>query len=346
IILGSVVIPPTRTLTVAFTGEGTGTVTISGSITCTSTSSYDFFAGTSLTLTATPSGSSIFVGWSGGGCSGTGPCQITLTENTTIYADFYVPPRRNYLIGWYRFNEGSGSIVYNHATDGSSGGGPLPNLTVVQNDGVFWSFLPGFGSTRDIFYGVGDGLVDFAWANPNRVLGSGGTSFSLGVFLRSKSSGYPVDAHGGLLSVWASHDGSGTADTRFDNDAIYGTLPVRRYVRIGYSHYLWWPGSAELAGRWHFYFVNNNGKFWAVRPEGDRVFLMNVDLNQTLNYRWMFAGVLYVNSSTNPTLGYSPGGGSYADWIIYNGTTLTDSEWAKWYDALRGRYGMAPRSGW
>jgi len=33
-------------------------------------------------------GGSVFVGWSGGGCSGTGQCQVTLGANTTVTATF------------------------------------------------------------------------------------------------------------------------------------------------------------------------------------------------------------------------------------------------------------------
>lgn len=84
--------PPTRTLTVTFSGNGWGWVIISGSIKFAFESSYDFLEGTVLTLTAEPHESSYFMGWSGGGCSGTEACIITLNEDTVVNADFWSPP--------------------------------------------------------------------------------------------------------------------------------------------------------------------------------------------------------------------------------------------------------------
>src|SRR5262245_18369799 len=49
--------------------SGTGAVISSGT----------FASGTTVTLTATPATGSTFTGWSGGGCSGTGTCTVTLT---------------------------------------------------------------------------------------------------------------------------------------------------------------------------------------------------------------------------------------------------------------------------
>src|SRR5206468_11466198 len=45
--------------------------------------------GTVVTLTAAPAADSTFEGsWSGGGCTGTGPCTMTLTAATTVTAHF------------------------------------------------------------------------------------------------------------------------------------------------------------------------------------------------------------------------------------------------------------------
>lgn len=77
------------TLQVNKSGTGTGTVASSpSSISCGSTCSASFSSGTVLTLTATPSSGSAFVGWSGGGCSGTGNCTLTVSANTTVTATF------------------------------------------------------------------------------------------------------------------------------------------------------------------------------------------------------------------------------------------------------------------
>src|SRR5262249_59912690 len=48
--------------------------------------------GPAVTLTATPAAGAVFAGWSGGGCSGTSPCAVTLTAATTVTATFTLQP--------------------------------------------------------------------------------------------------------------------------------------------------------------------------------------------------------------------------------------------------------------
>lgn len=77
------------TLQVTRNGTGSGTVTSHPSgINCGSSCSKSFSTGTTVTLTATPAAGSTFAGWSGGGCSGTGPCTTQLGSNTTVTATF------------------------------------------------------------------------------------------------------------------------------------------------------------------------------------------------------------------------------------------------------------------
>ncbi len=79
------------TLTLIKTGYGSGTVISSPSgINCGSTCSYDFNDGASVVLTADSIDVGTFSGWSGGGCSGTVPCTVSMSEDITVYADFYI----------------------------------------------------------------------------------------------------------------------------------------------------------------------------------------------------------------------------------------------------------------
>jgi hypothetical protein len=78
---------PSLTASKSGTGDGTVTSTPPG-INCGSTCRADFTMGTNVTLTASADAGSTFTGWSGGGCSGTGPCTIPLNSDTTIGASF------------------------------------------------------------------------------------------------------------------------------------------------------------------------------------------------------------------------------------------------------------------
>ena len=82
----------TFTLTVTMTGDGTGTITASPAITCTGTTCTGTYPySTQVTLTAAPVSPSTFTGWTGGGCSGTSSCVVTVTADTSVSASFDSP---------------------------------------------------------------------------------------------------------------------------------------------------------------------------------------------------------------------------------------------------------------
>jgi hypothetical protein len=86
--------PATYQLTVNAGGDGSGTIRGS-SIDCypqdgkpVGPCEITENAGNTVTLTATADQGSVFTGWSGGGCSGTGACTVTLSSNVTVTASF------------------------------------------------------------------------------------------------------------------------------------------------------------------------------------------------------------------------------------------------------------------
>lgn len=80
---------PTRTLTVTKAGSGVGRIISSpAGIDCGPACSGAFPAGSSVVLSALASPGSVFVGWTGAGCQGTGACTVALGADTTVTAAF------------------------------------------------------------------------------------------------------------------------------------------------------------------------------------------------------------------------------------------------------------------
>jgi len=81
------------TLSVGKAGTETGLVTSSpAGINCGVDCSEPYNFGSVVTLTATPDAGSTFAGWSGGGCSGTGTCQVTMNSVVSVTATFTSAP--------------------------------------------------------------------------------------------------------------------------------------------------------------------------------------------------------------------------------------------------------------
>ena len=84
----------TYLLNVSIGGTGTGSVSGNG-IACPGDCSETLSHGTVETLTALAGTGSTFSGWSGGGCSGTGTCVVTMTAPTNVTATFTI---NSYLV--------------------------------------------------------------------------------------------------------------------------------------------------------------------------------------------------------------------------------------------------------
>jgi predicted lipoprotein with Yx(FWY)xxD motif len=113
--------PTQHTLSVNTAGAGHGTVQSSpaGIESCSSTCSQAYDDGTVVTLTATPAAYSTFAGWSGGECSGTGACQVTISAETSITATFAVATYGSE----YSYGYGSPSGGYGGGVAGGGGSG-------------------------------------------------------------------------------------------------------------------------------------------------------------------------------------------------------------------------------
>ena len=79
----------TKTLTVSRSGNGSGRVTSApAGIDCGSDCSQAYSLFSVIRLHAAAATGSLFTGWSGGGCSGTSDCFVTMSDAQTVAADF------------------------------------------------------------------------------------------------------------------------------------------------------------------------------------------------------------------------------------------------------------------
>jgi alpha-tubulin suppressor-like RCC1 family protein len=139
-------------LTVIGSGTGSGSVTSDvGGISCSITAgsangscSASFNGGTSVMLTATPVSGHTFAGWSGA-CSGTGNCQVTMTQVQSVTASFTA----------------GGSIVFAQVTAGGEHTCGLTNTGVAQcwGDNRFGQLGDGTTQVRLVPTPVSGGLT-------------------------------------------------------------------------------------------------------------------------------------------------------------------------------------------
>ena len=95
-------------LNVNKSGTGSGTVTSNpAGISCGSDCSESFAYNTMVTLTASATSPSTFAGWSGGGCSGTGTCTISMSSTQSVMATFNAPGNQTLTVT----KTGSGTVT-------------------------------------------------------------------------------------------------------------------------------------------------------------------------------------------------------------------------------------------
>jgi hypothetical protein len=99
-----------RALRVVKTGNGTGLVTSTpGGINCGNDCNEFFTQGTVVALTPSASVNSTFAGWSGGGCSGTGACSVTMDSAKSVTAAFMGPQKLT--VTKQRVSNGTGTVA-------------------------------------------------------------------------------------------------------------------------------------------------------------------------------------------------------------------------------------------
>jgi hypothetical protein len=141
-----------RRLTVAVAGNGQGAVAgspagIDGTIECGDRCAAHFPRGTPVTLTASPAAGSVFSGWDGGGCSGTGPCTVAMSGDTPVTATFSlagsVSPTLTLELNGSAFGAGQTMTVTATLTPGSSPMAVDAYIVLQLPGGDMLSIMPG-----------------------------------------------------------------------------------------------------------------------------------------------------------------------------------------------------------
>jgi hypothetical protein len=145
-----------KTLSVTKSGTGTGTVVSEpAGITCGSDCAETYNTPVFVTLTATADMGSIFTGWAGGGCGGTGTCAVAMDATKAITATFAdIPPTGTITIdGGVEFT-GSSTVTLNLNASDSNG---ISQMQFSGNNSD-WSAPEPFSATKNWTLSPGDGL--------------------------------------------------------------------------------------------------------------------------------------------------------------------------------------------
>jgi len=320
-------------LRVTKSGTGTGIVTsdLVPGINCGSDCYVFFVDGITVVLTATPDAGMSFSAWSGDG-TGLVTRSVLMNGNKVVNAEFSSVPLNDYLIGWYKNDDGSGLFVKNYATNGVLGGGLLPDLDVIGDLDIFWNTEPGFGYSPY--------PSPYVYAKKDFSSRSFGNKYGIGIFAKKieNNDTCPTLSLNTLDGSKIFMDISGSET--IGEDSVFQELTDSRIEESKLNH-------------WYFFFMDDTNFFKVVKEDGTLLIApTSLDNKNLFSIISIGLGMTFTNDEgiLVPAEGL---GGAIGDAIIYNNKDIPISTsgygynpWTWWYDLLKSRYGMAARSGW
>lgn len=242
-------------------------------------------------------------------------------------------PQVNYLVGWYPIDEGSGTTINNDAP--AANANRWPDLSLNGSVTTFWSTLAGFGT----FPGADNSQTCYGENLAGVTVTGTGCSAA---FCR-------ITTHNAYKFVLSSSTAYG--DVGEVNEHFWTKLVDNEVIGIqrtaGNSQASISPLDHLLTNTWAFVFHFNSGGFpyaGVALPDGTLSIGAAGTSFGTTSQAHKYFLIGYGYDSANVTWRYWAG--QIADVICYEGVTLTQDEWAQWYDSLRSRYSMSARSGW
>jgi Tol biopolymer transport system component len=259
----------TARLTVSKAGDGGGTVTSSPTgINCGTDCSESYLPGTSVTLTAVPSGNAVFLGWSGA-CTGTGTCVLPMATDASVTATF----------------DTAGLTV----TRAGLGAGTVTSTSAGINCGTdcFEAYLPGTGVTLNAVASAGGTFAGWSGA----CSGTGSCVLTMNSDLAVVATFLPAGVNGKIvydcmLDICVIND-DGTGLVNLTNSpAVYDIQPV------------WSPDGTRIA------FASSRTTV-ATNTDGNiEIFVMNADGSNVVQQTFTTTGLgEFINSyepSWNP----------------------------------------------
>ena len=209
-----------QTLTVAKVGSAAGSVSSlpDGISSCTSICSSSFAYGTVVRLTASPLSGATFGGWAGEGCSGTGTCQVTMTQARSVTATFIGLGAIAVSANPDPVAMGLGSVITATVRDGL-GQSPPTGTTVT-----FATTFPGFFSQGGICYGSCTSTTDASGVATQRFTGNAGGTANITVSAANMTStiyGLTVQPQGPtVVTLAAAWDSATLISTTYRLDAV------------------------------------------------------------------------------------------------------------------------------
>lgn len=206
------------TLDITKNGGGAGVVTDSrGEIDCGSACSATYTQTTSvldITLSATAGAGSAFGGWSGGGCTGTAQCVVTLGAATTTVTATFTPQwttlGTSSALGAYvpQLTAALNGVLYYASTTQMESFNTANNAFARQSaQATFSNQGPMFAGPGDVYYQFGTGVVQFSGGAWSSVLSGGNVSGAGSVAVGTTV--YSIGATGPYDGAWVLIPGGG-----------------------------------------------------------------------------------------------------------------------------------------